>query len=256
MKVLSFDTGSASLNLALMEDDRELGTLLLEPRDGVRQEGVSRLVPAIDSLLSECGCQKEELELLAVGIGPASFTGVRIGVVTARSLAQALNLPLVGVSRFQVIDCYLDKYCSDAAEPDAAGTKGRGIILDGGRGNLFVAPSEDLLEDSVARNWKTDASHYKVEEFAPRLKSSSLQWFVESSLLENEVLQGATPVDKRLLSIPEIENPATIQAEIALKQLISCNLVLDKFAFEGVKPLYLRGASITLKKNASKASSN
>lgn len=258
MKVLSFDTGSASLSLALLEAQDELQVLRsqeLEPvppppgtRGGSRQEGVSRLMPAIDELLKIEDCPKEELDLLVVGIGPASFTGIRIGVVTARSIAQALSLPLIGINRFQVIEQHLDNTnvpgVSDVSESSIGGIGARGLILDGGRGNLFVG-----LERGQS------ATHYKVEEFVEMVRAEKalmqLSWFVEPSLLSLPLLSELNPK-----SIPEISAPAVLQAEIAYKQIISCNLGLDKFAFEGVNPLYLRGASITMKKNANKASTN
>lgn len=255
MKVLSFDTGSASLSLALLEAQDELQVLRsqeLEPvppppgtRGGSRQEGVSRLMPAIDELLKVADCPKEELDLLVVGIGPASFTGIRIGVVTARSIAQALSLPLIGINRFQVIEQHLDNTNVPGISENSEGSIGaRGLILDGGRGNLFVG-----LERGQS------AAHYKMEDFVEKVRAEKallqLNWFVEPSLLSLPLLSELNPK-----SIPEISALAVLQAEIAYKQIISCNLGLDKFAFEGVNPLYLRGASITMKKNANKASTN
>ena len=57
-----------------------------------------RLMPLIDQLLKESGFKVQDLDALAVASGPGSFTGLRIGVSTARALAQALRIPAVGVS--------------------------------------------------------------------------------------------------------------------------------------------------------------
>ena len=55
------------------------------------------LLPAAERLLSECGVQKKAIELVCVNRGPGSFTGLRIGLATAKGLCQALEIPLVGV---------------------------------------------------------------------------------------------------------------------------------------------------------------
>ncbi len=54
-------------------------------------------MPLIDRLFKETGYKVQDLEAVAVSKGPGSFTGLRIGVSTARALAQALNIPAVGV---------------------------------------------------------------------------------------------------------------------------------------------------------------
>ncbi len=67
------------------------------------QQLAQRLVPSISALLSSRGLALSDLAKVAVGLGPGSFTGLRIGVTTARTLAHALRLPLVGLSSLQVL---------------------------------------------------------------------------------------------------------------------------------------------------------
>jgi len=77
----------------------------------------------IDALLRQAGAHTRELEGIAVGIGPGSFTGVRIGLATARGLALALGVPVAGVSTFAAL---------------AAGAAGAVPIIDARRGEVFV----------------------------------------------------------------------------------------------------------------------
>ncbi len=63
----------------------------------IKKTHSERLMPLLDQLLTESGIEREELGAIAVAAGPGSFTGLRIGVATARGLAQALNIPAVPV---------------------------------------------------------------------------------------------------------------------------------------------------------------
>jgi tRNA threonylcarbamoyladenosine biosynthesis protein TsaB len=86
---LAFDTATAVATSALVEDGEVLG------------ERVSRaqtLLEDVDALLRQAGAHPSDLDRLAVGIGPGSFTGVRIGLAVARGLALSLDLPGAGVS--------------------------------------------------------------------------------------------------------------------------------------------------------------
>ena len=89
MLTLAFDTATAVATSALVGDGEVLG------------ERVSRaqtLLEDVDALLRQAGAHPADLDRLAVGIGPGSFTGVRIGLAVARGLALSLDLPGAGVS--------------------------------------------------------------------------------------------------------------------------------------------------------------
>ncbi len=72
-------------------------TLLGEVSFAGRMGQAEKLVPAIEALLKFQRVEQRELQLISVALGPGSFTGLRIGVATAKGLAQALRIPLVGV---------------------------------------------------------------------------------------------------------------------------------------------------------------
>ena len=73
-------------------------TLLAEYTLNIRKTHSERLMPLVDALLQESAVEREQLEAIAVAAGPGSFTGIRIGVSTARALAQGLDIPVAGVS--------------------------------------------------------------------------------------------------------------------------------------------------------------
>ena len=107
MRLLSFDTSSRGLSVAIVEDGRVLAQLDSEAAGpqvkADRQEAVSLLMPTIDQLTRDLQLKKSEFDAVVVGIGPGGFTGVRVGVVTARTLGQALRLPVLGVNSLEVM---------------------------------------------------------------------------------------------------------------------------------------------------------
>lgn len=114
MLTLAFDTATAVATSALVDGDEVLG------------ERVSRaqtLLEDVDALLRQAGSHPSELERLAVGIGPGSFTGVRIGLAAARGLALSLDLPGSGVSTLAAL---------------AAGAPGALPVIDAKRREVFT----------------------------------------------------------------------------------------------------------------------
>jgi tRNA threonylcarbamoyladenosine biosynthesis protein TsaB len=112
--ILAFDTATRVATVALVRDGSVLG------------ERASRAVSVLadaDELLSEAGLEQGELDALAVGTGPGSFTGLRMGLAAARGIALALGLPVAGVSTLAAL---------------AAGSPGSVPVIDAGRREVFV----------------------------------------------------------------------------------------------------------------------
>ncbi|WP_129600285.1 tRNA (adenosine(37)-N6)-threonylcarbamoyltransferase complex dimerization subunit type 1 TsaB [Anaerophilus nitritogenes] len=94
MKILSFDTSSMVATIALIEDEKLIGEYIINHKRTHSQ----KLMPMIDELLKSCEVKIEEIDKIAVAKGPGSFTGIRIGIATAKGLAHALDIPVVGIS--------------------------------------------------------------------------------------------------------------------------------------------------------------
>ena len=97
MNVLGIDTSTVTGGVALLSDDRLVGESVLN----IRTTHSERLLPALERLLADAGITVKELDLLSVVTGPGSFTGLRIGVGTAKGLSYALGVPIVGVTTLE-----------------------------------------------------------------------------------------------------------------------------------------------------------
>jgi tRNA threonylcarbamoyladenosine biosynthesis protein TsaB len=105
MLILALDTSGDICSLALTDDARELTSIQFRHERRLSE----RLSPLIEFTLRDYGVTLRDITALAVGLGPGSFTGVRVGVTMAKALAFALELPLVGVSS---LDALVEPLCT------------------------------------------------------------------------------------------------------------------------------------------------
>ena len=123
MLVLAFDTATDRATSALVGDGEVLGE---------RVSRASALLADVDALVRQAGAHPRDLDGLVAGIGPGSFTGIRIGLAAARGLALALGVPVAGVSTLDAL---------------AAGAPGALPVIDAKRREIFV-PGPRALEPS------------------------------------------------------------------------------------------------------------
>lgn len=124
MNILAIDTSNQLLGVALLKNDQVIGEVITN----VAKNHSVRLMPAIEQLMKEVAMAPGELDKIVVAEGPGSYTGVRIGVTTAKSLAWALNIPIVGISSLEVL-AYQGKFFNGFICPffDAR----RGLVFTG-----------------------------------------------------------------------------------------------------------------------------
>ncbi|CAA9501268.1 MAG: tRNA threonylcarbamoyladenosine biosynthesis protein TsaB [uncultured Solirubrobacteraceae bacterium] len=129
MKLLAFDTATPATVVALLDANNDVSEDRHVPSPGERPGHASQLLPLAAGLLERAGLSFADLDRIAVGTGPGTFTGLRIGVSTARALAQASGAQLVGVSTLRVL--------AEAVMAEADGPVMS--VLDARRGEAFVA---------------------------------------------------------------------------------------------------------------------
>lgn len=98
VKILALDTATENCSVALLVDDKVYVRSEVAPRDHTK-----KILPMVDEVLKEAGLTLAELDALAYGRGPGSFTGVRIGIGIAQGLAFGADLPMIGVSTLEAM---------------------------------------------------------------------------------------------------------------------------------------------------------
>ena len=135
MILVAMDTATPSTVAGVLLDGGRVVEARDDPPEGSRGEHASRLLVLVERALGEAGVGWPDVERIAVGVGPGGFTGLRIGIATARALAQARGLPLVPVSSLAAL---------------AAGTGAAGgavaAVVDARRGEVFAAGWRDGVQ--------------------------------------------------------------------------------------------------------------
>jgi tRNA threonylcarbamoyl adenosine modification protein YeaZ len=126
--LLAFDTATASVTACVYDADADV---VLAERNGVGpMKHGELLAPAITEVMAEAGIVRQDLTAIIVGVGPGPYTGLRVGVVTARTLGFVLEIPVYGV-------CSLDAIALAAVE--AGVTEAFVVTTDARRKELFWA---------------------------------------------------------------------------------------------------------------------
>ena len=134
MTTLAFDTATPATTVALSGVGDAVYTARHDPLPGERPGHATHLLPLVALVLERAGVGWHGVERIAVGVGPGTFTGLRIGIATARALARARGIPVVAVSTLQSL----------ALATPRAGLVPAGLdtvlaVLDARRGEVFTA---------------------------------------------------------------------------------------------------------------------
>lgn len=185
LRLLAFDTSTSSLAVAVMEG----GTLLAEHHLHAERNHSAVLISAIQDALDKAGIQKSMLDAIAVGVGPGSYTGARIAVTTAKTLAWALRLPVYGMSSLEALALggwaraaaqtvsALDAAAASSASAAKAPVSGDWIVplMDARRGQvytaLFTAKPDGMPERLASDGIRLMASW--MSELAERLEAAA-----------------------------------------------------------------------------------
>ena len=157
--VLAFDTANEiiAIGLGVLHVSSCMIELTASVEAEARRASNTQLLPRIDAALAEHGVAREDIACVAVGRGPGSFTGVRIAMATAKGIASALEVPLVGVSSLDAV----------AWNAWAAGERGPlSVVADAMRKEVY--PVRYLLNDTGIERLEADRV-VKAEDAAREL---------------------------------------------------------------------------------------
>ncbi|KQR16932.1 tRNA (adenosine(37)-N6)-threonylcarbamoyltransferase complex dimerization subunit type 1 TsaB [Cellulomonas sp. Leaf334] len=237
MPVLALDT-SAAVAVALTDD---AGVLLAERSDAQQRHHAELLTPMIAAVLADAGVDRRELTSVVVGTGPAPFTGLRVGLVTARTLALALGIPAHGVPSLDAVALRASRtlpsgtdvlVSTDARRREVYWALYR--LVDAGRIEVLVAPEVAAAAD-VAADSRT-AGALAVGRGA-LLYADALEPRSRPESPGPVVVAGAEPVPAQ--GMVDLEGFGLLDPDPAELARLALGRVADGRAL-GTEPLYLR----------------
>lgn len=210
MRVLAIDTALAACSVAIT-DDNELLVRVWEP---LQRGHAERLLPMLEEARTAAGIMYNDLDLIAVTVGPGTFTGIRVGLAAARGLALATGAPVLGVSTLQALAWGYEKDGGVVA------------ALDARRGELYWQAFDG---EGRALN---DPKLSKVETLAAMLPPGS------GSLIGNGAELAAAHLPAYSVSAPMLPDAASIG--------LRCGSLPPPVPGRLPAPLYLREPDATL----------
>jgi len=135
MRILAFDSSTPSTAVGVMLEDGTVLSAYDHPEAGARPGHQTRLLPLAAELLESAELDWRAIDRVGVGLGPGTYTGLRVGVASARSLAQSLGTEIVGVSSSEAL---ARAALRATKEPDAGLQRAVITVVDARRGEVFV----------------------------------------------------------------------------------------------------------------------
>jgi tRNA threonylcarbamoyladenosine biosynthesis protein TsaB len=235
--VLGFDTATHATVVGLRVD----GETTLQARDDPPQDAqpghATRALTLARELLEQAGVRWGEIGRIAVGVGPGRFTGLRVGIATARGLAQSLGVELVGVSTLRA----LALGASRATRADDA-QRGTIAIVDARRGEAFAAayPASGAGEIAFEQPLRPAELRRIVEEVERRDPSAGGRW----QAVGDGAVRFAAELREAGAAVAAGDSPLHLLDAAALCELAACADAVAPLA--AVLPDYRRAADATI----------
>lgn len=176
MKILAIDTSNQVMSVALMDETR----LIVERIVNIKRNHSVQLMPAIEEIMKEADWKPKELTRIIVAKGPGSYTGVRIGVTVAKTLAFSLDIDLVGVSSLKVLAANGMQIPGSYCVP----------LFDARRGNVYTGLYQYKHEGLVQVEKDTHISAEKWSLFLNDLKGP-IQLLGEDRMKHSDLFKAA-----------------------------------------------------------------
>ena len=158
MKILGIDTSSMAASVAVIEDNK----LICEYTINTKKTHSQKLMPMIENMLNLSDLNVCEIDAIAVCEGPGSFTGLRIGMATAKAIAHVNDIPVIGVNSLEVLAANMNlcdkKICS---------------ILDAQRNQVYM--NKYILKDDKITELE-EISIKPIDELLEEISSSNEDW--------------------------------------------------------------------------------
>lgn len=219
MKVLGIDTSSNATSIAVIEDNK----LICEYTVNTKTTHSQKLMPMIENMLKISEVNVNDMDMIAICQGPGSFTGLRIGMATAKALSHVNNLPIVGVNSLELLAGNMDlsdkKICS---------------ILDAQRTQVYMGQYK--FENNKLVEIKS-VDVVEIDELLEELKSSNEEWILVGEAVykyEDKIKE----IQNIYLPAPSHNvNKASSLCTIAMNKY---NQNIDVYDCYTINPVYIR----------------
>ena len=219
MKILGIDTSSMAASVAVIEDNK----LICEYTINTKKTHSQKLMPMIENMLGLSDLNVREIDAIAVCEGPGSFTGLRIGMATAKAIAHVNDIPVIGVNSLEALAANMNlcdkKICS---------------ILDAQRNQVYTGRYQ--YEGTKLVEIK-EIGIQQIDELLEELAQSKEEW-----ILVGEAVYKYEDKIKEIenIEIPAASNNVTKAGSLCSVAKVKFDEGKDIFDCYTVNPLYIR----------------
>lgn len=218
MYVLAIETTGAYASASLLEDDKIMGHI----SGNDRFSHLQNLTPQVQAVIKDNKLSIGDIDVIAVSCGPGSFTGIRIGVSTARALSQVLDIPCVAVSSLAALAMRASEYAKSqesvkchASDKSEVSKAEKAAELGMPSDELLICPMLDARRNQVYAGGYFLKEGYPVEEIAAG--SYMLDEFLAKTAGYNRILLLGDAIDKYAEQIAEIRPVGTETAPESIR---------------------------------------
>lgn len=219
MRILGIDTSTMAASVAVIEDNQ----LVCEYTINTKKTHSQKLMPMIENMLKESDLNINDIDLIGICVGPGSFTGLRIGMATAKAIAHVNNIPIVGVTSLEMLAANMNlcdkKICS---------------ILDAQRNQVYTAKFEYIGNRLVQIN---DTDVLEIDKLINEISSSEDDYIL--------IGEAVYKYEEKLKDIENISIPSPSHNVTKASSL--CSIALEKYnqgenieSCYTVNPMYIR----------------
>lgn len=219
MRILGIDTSTMAASVAVIEDNQ----LVCEYTINTKKTHSQKLMPMIENILKESDLNINDIDLIGICVGPGSFTGLRIGMATAKAIAHVNNIPIVGVTSLEMLAANMNlcdkKICS---------------ILDAQRNQVYTAKFEYIGNRLVQIN---DTDVLEIDKLINEISSSEDDYIL--------IGEAVYKYEEKLKDIENISIPSPSHNVTKASSL--CSIALEKYnqgenieSCYTINPMYIR----------------
>lgn len=219
MKILGIDTSSNASSVAVIEDNK----LICEYTVNTKTTHSQKLMPMIENMLSMSEVNIKDIDAIAICIGPGSFTGLRIGMATAKAIAHVNNLPIIGVNSLEILASNMNlcdkKICS---------------ILDAQRNQVYTGKYK-FENDRVVEIQPIDV--IEIEKLLEEILNDNEDWIMvgEAVYKYEEKIK-----EIKNIKIPAPSNNVTKASSLCSVAIRKYNENVDVHNCYNINPMYIR----------------